>query len=145
EVERSSLVRDPESVPAANVRNIRRVYDRAVKLPKELVEEMARVTTRAQQVWQEAKQANDFAAFQPWLEKIVRLKRQEAEAVGYAGVPYDALLEEFEPGASTAEISQTFAALRDEFVPLIGAVLASSRRPRREVLTRDYAVDRQEV
>jgi carboxypeptidase Taq len=145
EVENSPPVRDPYSVPAANVRNIRRVYDRAVKLPKELVEELARVTTRAQQVWQEAKQANDFAAFQPWLEKIIQLKRQEAEAVGYAAVPYDALLEEFEPGASTAEITRTFAALREELVPLIGAVLASGRRPPRQILTREYPVDRQEV
>ncbi|HEV3083982.1 MAG TPA: carboxypeptidase M32, partial [Gemmataceae bacterium] len=58
---------------AANLREIRRSYDRLVKLPKELVEELARVTTRAQQVWQEARAADDFAAFQPWLEKIVKL------------------------------------------------------------------------
>ncbi len=112
---------------AANVREIRRAYDRAVKLPKELVEELARVTTRAQQVWQEARQANDFAAFQPWLEKIVALKRQEAEAVGYQDAPYDALLDEYEPGATTAEITSVFADLRDELVPLVGAIAASGR------------------
>src|SRR5690242_3780473 len=103
-IEGSELVRDPTNDAAVNVREIRRGYDRSVKLPKELVEELARVTTHAQQVWQEARQANDFAAFQPWLEKIVALKRQEAAAVGYTHVPYDALLDEFEPGATTAEI-----------------------------------------
>src|SRR5216684_6207949 len=82
EVEKSDLVRDKESAAAVNVREIRRSYDRAVKLPKELVEELARVTTRAQQAWQEARQANDFPAFQPWLEKVVKLKREEAQAVG---------------------------------------------------------------
>src|SRR5260370_302270 len=102
-VEASPLVRDPESAPAANVREIRRQYDRAVKLPKELVEELARVTTRAQQAWQEARQANDFAAFQPWLEKIVDLKRQEAAAIGYLQVPYDALLGATQPDATTPE------------------------------------------
>src|SRR3954469_1508380 len=75
EVEASPVVRDADSAQAANVREIRRQYDRAVKLPKELVEELARVTTRAQQVWQEARQANDFGEFRPWLEKIVHLKR----------------------------------------------------------------------
>src|SRR5271165_979197 len=80
-------VKQPDSQPAANVREIRRAYDRAVKLPKDLVEELARVTTRAQQVWQEARAANDFAAFRPWLEKIVSLKRREADAVGYTGSP----------------------------------------------------------
>ena len=64
------------------------------------------------QIWQEARQANDFAAFQLWLEKIIHLKRQEAAAVGYQQVPYDALLDEFEPGASTAEVTRVFADLR---------------------------------
>src|SRR3984893_10013885 len=101
EVESSGLVKDPDAAAAVNVREIRRSYDRAVKLPKELVEEIARVTTRAQQVWQEARQANNFAAFQPSLEKIVHLKRQEAAALGFQKTPYDALLDEYEPGATS--------------------------------------------
>src|SRR5262249_52361801 len=109
----------PSEDAAANAREIRRAYDRAVKVPEELVEELARVPTRAQQVWQEARKADDFASFRPWLEQVVRLKRQEAQAVGYKGVPYDALLDEYEPGATTAEITRTFAALRDELVPLV--------------------------
>jgi carboxypeptidase Taq len=145
EVEGSPLVRDPESARAVNVREIRRVYDRAVKLPKELVEELARVTTRAQQVWQEARQASDFAAFQPWLEKIVKLKREEAAAIGYKGAPYDALLDEYEPGATTAEITDVFAALRAELVPLVGAIMASGRRPKKDILGREYSADRQEA
>ncbi len=72
-VEVSPLVKDPESEAAANVREVRRQYDRAVKLPNSLVEELARVTTRAQQVWQEAREASDFAAFAPWLEQVVKL------------------------------------------------------------------------
>jgi carboxypeptidase Taq len=145
EVEQAPLVLDPEADPAVNVREIRRHYDRAVKLPKELVEEIARVTIRAQQVWQEARQANNFAAFQPWLEKIVHLKRREAEAVGYAAVPYDALLDEYEPGATTAEITRVFADLRAELVPLVAGITASGRKPRRDILEREYPVDRQQV
>src|SRR5579883_1799974 len=125
-VEGSALVRDKDSDAAANIREIRRHYDRAVKLPKELVEELARVTTRAQQVWQEARQANDFSAFQPWLEKVVALMRQKAQAIGYRGVPYDALLDEYEPGATTTEITALFAALRAELVRLVSAIMARS-------------------
>jgi carboxypeptidase Taq len=145
EVERSPLTKDVASVPAVNVREIRRSYDRAVKLPKELVEELARTTTRAQQVWQEARSANDFAAFQPWLEKIVALKRQEAQAVGYKESPYDALLDEYEPGATAAEITRVFAALRDDLVPLVGAITQSGKKPPHEILEREYPVDRQKV
>jgi carboxypeptidase Taq len=144
-VEASPFVADPESDPAVNVREVRRAYDRAVKVPKELVEELARVTTRSQQVWQEARQADDFAPFRPWLEKVVRLKREEAQAVGYRGVPYDALLDEYEPGATTAEITETFRQLRDELVPLVAAITASGRQPRREILQGDYPVPRQEA
>lgn len=145
DVERSALVKDRESAPAVNVREIRRTYDRATKIPKELVEEIARVTTRAQQVWQEARKNNDFASFRPWLEKIVALKRREADAIGYKDTPYDALLDEFEPGATAAEITRTFAALRAELVPLVGAIVGSGKRPRREILEREYPVDRQQV
>jgi carboxypeptidase Taq len=146
QAEQSDVVRDADWVPAANVREIRRLYDRAVKLPNELVEEMARVTSRAQQVWQEARKANDFGAFRPWLERIIGLKRRQADAIGYADSPYDALLDEFEPGASAAEIAGAFAALRRDLVPLVNTISASSRRkPRCEILEREYAVDRQKV
>src|SRR5262249_54545309 len=144
-VEGSELVRMPDADAAVNVREIRRSYDRATKIPKELVEEIARVTTRAQQVWQEARKNNDFATFRPWLEKIVGLKRREADAIGYKDTPYDALLDEFEPGATAAEITRTFAALRAELVPLVAAMVGSGKKPRREILEREYAVDRQQV
>jgi carboxypeptidase Taq len=142
-VEGSPLTADAESEAAANVREIRREYDRAVKLPKELVEEMARVTTRAQQVWQEARAANDFPAFEPWLEKVVRLERQKADAIGYRTAPYDALLDEYEPGATVAEITRLFAELRAELAPLVAAVASSGRQAPRELLQRDYPVEAQ--
>ena len=144
-VEGSPLVADPQSDAAVNVREVRRVHDRAVKVPKELVEEIARVTTRCQQVWQEARQADDFAAFRPWLDKVVGLKRQEAQAVGYRDVPYDALLDEYEPGATTAEITKIFAELRAELAPLAAAIASSGRGRRGRCWSGDYPVDRQPI
>lgn len=144
-VESALTPREADSDKAVNAREIRRVYDRAVKMPKELVEELARTTTRAQGVWQETRQRNDFTAFQPWLEKIVALKRQEAQAVGYKDVPYDALLDEYEPGATTAEITKTFAELRKDLVPLVAAIIDSGKKPKRDILHREFPVDRQQV
>ena len=144
-VENSPLVKDPQSDAGVNVREIRRVHDRAVKMPPKLVEELARTTTRAQQVWQEARKADDFEAFRPWLAKIVDLKRQEAQAVGYQEAPYDALLDEYEPGATTREITKVFADLRADLVPLVAAITASGKKPRPGILERDYPVARQEV
>ena len=146
ELESSDLVKDRDSLEAANVREIRRAYDRAVKLPEALVVELARVTTQAQPVWQKARHDSDFASFRPWLEKIVRLKREEAAAVGYGkGVPYDALLDEYEPGMTTAEVTRAFAELRDQLVPLVAAIAASKRKPPTEILHRDYPLEDQRI
>jgi len=143
EVEGSPLVGDQDGDAAANVREVRRGYQRAVKLPPDLVEELARTTTRAQQVWQEARAANDFATFRPWLEKIVALKRREAEAIGYQASPYDALLDEYEPGATAAEITRVFAGLRDDLVPLVRAILGSAKKAPHDILEREYPIEPQ--
>ena len=98
----SPLAADPHSDAGADIVNLRRDYDRKTKLPQALVEELAQLAVLGQQVWVEARKANDFARFQPLLERTVELKRQEAAAIGYDEMPYDALLDEFEPGAKTA-------------------------------------------
>jgi carboxypeptidase Taq len=144
-VEGSDLARDPNSGPAVNAREIRRAYDRATKLPARLVEEIARTTTLAVPVWRAARKANDFTQFQPWLEKIIRLKREEAQAIGYRQSPYDALLDEYEPGATAAEVTQVFAELRQELVPFLAAIISSGKHPRREILEREYPIDRQRL
>ena len=144
-VEGSPIVRDPESPAAANVREIRREYDRSTRLPRSLVEETARVTSLAQQEWILARQDADFSRFQPWLEKIVVLKRCAAEALGYNGVAYDALLDEYEPGARSREITQLFDALRRDLVPLVGAIIGSSRQPKLAIIHREFPIERQRV
>lgn len=145
QIEASELVRDPESDAAANTREVRRAYDRAVKLPAALVEELARVTSQAQQVWREARKGNNFAHFRPVFDHIVRLLRQKADAIGYTASRYDALLDEYEPGATAAEVTRVFAALRAELTPLVAAIAASPKRPDRTLLARDYPIDRQKV
>lgn len=130
---------------AANVRELRRAYDRAVKLPADLVEELARVTTQAQQFWAEARAENNFAKFLPWLERIVQLKLREAQAVGYSEHAYDALLDEYEPGATTASIRALFAALAQDLAPLVTAIFQSGRRPDRSLLHREFPVTAQQA
>jgi carboxypeptidase Taq len=145
QLESSPMVKTPDTVEAVNVREIRRTYDRATKMPAKLVEEIARTVSQAQNVWAEARRKSDFPTFAPWLDKIVALKREEAKAVGYKDSPYDALLDEYEPGATAAEITRVFAELRAELVPLVAAVTAREKKPRKDILTREYAVDRQHI
>jgi carboxypeptidase Taq len=144
-IESSELVRDPEADATANVRELRRGYDRATKLPQSLVEELARVTTEAQQVWEHAKKNNDYASFRPLLTRVVELKRQEADAVGFAEHRYNALIEEYEPGTTVAELKTLFAGLTAELSPLVKKIVASSKQPNRTLLEREFPVDRQKV
>jgi len=133
---------DPESRAGANLREARRNYDRSTRLPKKLVEELSRVSTLAQQAWVEARHKSQFSAFQPWLASMVELKREEADALGSTtGVRYDALLDDYEPGATSAEIQAVFTPLRDELVRLAAAIRQSGVQPEISILERTYPVD----
>jgi carboxypeptidase Taq len=135
---------DADSPMAANIREARRSYQRATKLSRRLVEELSRVCTLSQHAWVEARKKSDFKPFLPWLEQVVALKREEAEAIGYGdGVPYDALLDDYEPAATTAQINAVFTPLRDELVKLVAAIRDSGREPNVSLLTRSYPVEAQ--
>src|SRR5450631_1662805 len=107
------------SLRAANVREWRRDYDRATKLPVRLVEDIARTTSLARETWAQARRESNFATFAPWLEKILGLVREQAEAWGYTTCAYDALLEGYEPGARAADLAPVFADLQKQLTPLL--------------------------
>src|SRR5690242_8478925 len=93
-LEQSDLVKQKYSDAELNVRETRRAYDRATKLPGSLVAEMARTSSLGESAWAEARKKSDFAMFQPWLTKQLDLKRQQAKCYGYTSHIYDALLED---------------------------------------------------
>jgi len=143
--ETGELARGSGSAAAVNLREIRRAYDRATRIPAALVQELARTSTLAQDVWVGARKASDFGRFRPWLEKLVGLKREEAQAVGRSGALYDALLDEYEPGETAARLTQVFAELRPALVDLVGWIAASGRRPDLAILHRAYPIAAQEA
>ncbi len=143
--EGSKLTQDPESVEAVNIREIRHRYDKDTKLPRELVEELTRTTSRAEGEWAAARQKSDFKAFQPWLEKVVRLLQQKAEAYGYEGEPYNALLDDYEPGATTDDIADVFAKLRGELVDLVARIKEAPKKPDVSIVEREYDIERQKL
>ncbi|HEX7550170.1 MAG TPA: carboxypeptidase M32 [Candidatus Methylomirabilis sp.] len=143
--ETGELARASGSAAAVNLREIRRAYDRATRIPATLVQELARTSTLAQDVWMEARKASDFGRFRPWLEKLIGLKREEAKAVGRGGTLYDALLDEYEPGETAARLTLVFAELRTALVDLVGRIAASGRRPDLAILHRAYPIAAQEA
>src|SRR5918999_868473 len=84
-----------DEVQAATVRVVGHDYFRAAKLPADLVHELARVGGAAYQAWTEARPASDFGLFEPHLAKVVQLKKEQADALGWEGHRYDALLDDY--------------------------------------------------
>lgn len=96
----------------AALREWKRDYLQAVKLPNAFVKQFAKTTSAACHAWQTAREHNDFQAFAPHLEKIVSLSRKKADLLGYEAHPYDALLDLYEPEMKTAFLTPLFSKLK---------------------------------
>ena len=112
-----------DDVARANLRLIRRSHLRATRIPADLAQEIARVTSVAQGTWAEARRAENVAQFLPTLTRVVDLKRQEAAALAANGDLYDARLDDYEPGATAASVGAMFDGLRPRLVALRERVL----------------------
>ncbi len=113
-----------DSDEASLVRVARRDLEKATKLPSDLVEELARATSMAQQAWQEARAKADFGLFRPHLDRLLDLSLRKAGALGYEDHIYDALLDEYEPGMTKSELESVFDGLKSELVPIARAIAA---------------------
>lgn len=130
---------------SAIVREVWRDVSREEKLPVEFVKELAQVTSEAYLVWVDARQKKDFKIFAPYLTKIVAMKRREAELVGFQQSPYDALLDTFEPYATTAEISAALGDLRNFLTPFLAKIKRSKARVQRDAITGDFDIEKQKA
>lgn len=120
---------DLDPVQTAQLREVKRARDRALKVPVELSSALAKATSAAQGVWAAARAKNDVAAFVPTLSEIVALRREEASALSDGGDLYDALLDDYEPGASGNDIQAMFDAMRPRLVRLRDRALGASHPP----------------
>lgn len=127
----SSLMKDPTSVAAVNVREIRHEYDRKTKLPASLVEEEAKLASLGQHTWREARAESNFKKFQPLLEQIVNLLRRKAECYGWPkdGEAWDALAEDYEPGCMAKDVENVFTPLRTRLQALLSDLMSSKEKP----------------
>lgn len=139
--EKGSRELDPASGDAALVRMARRDYDQATALPASLVEEKARVTALAQEEWAAARAEDNYERFAPWLERVIDLQRATANALGYDDRLYDALLDQYEPGMTSARLDVLFKELRNGLAPLVRRIEARSERASDSVLHREFNVE----
>jgi carboxypeptidase Taq len=112
----------------AMVRVLSREREREVRVPSALVKALAEAQSRALQAWREARKERRFALFQPALQRLLELRREQADAYGHGGERYDALLEGHEPGMRVERLTPVLTALREHLIPMV-ARLTEARRP----------------
>jgi carboxypeptidase Taq len=119
---------DPDSDDVRLVSVLRRDHEKAVRVPTELAASMSLAAAHAQQAWLEAREKSDYAHFAPSLERILELQSRYIacfDGTGQFAHPYDVLLDDYEPGLTTAEIRSLFTVLQQELVPLVSAAAAA--------------------
>ncbi|MGH1414610.1 MAG: carboxypeptidase M32 [Pelagimonas sp.] len=114
---------DLDETGRAQIRLIRRAYERSSRVPERLVAELARISSRAHKIWAQARSNDNFSEFSPVLKEIVALRQEEAQALAEDGDLYDGLLNEYEPGTKASDLEAMFGALRPRLVALREAVL----------------------
>jgi carboxypeptidase Taq len=115
-----------DSDDACLVRIARRDWDRVRRIPSALAAELALAQAGSYQAWVQARDEARFELFRPHLERILDLKRQVVECFAPYDDPYDALLDEFEPGMKTEEVRRIFAVLQPEITALVAEHAESS-------------------
>jgi carboxypeptidase Taq len=135
----------PESDEAANVREWRRRYDRATKVPVRLVEKMERVRAHSREAWKTAREESKFRLFKSHLQKVVDLSRQMADCWGFKESPYDALIEGYEPGVTASQLRTLFSSLRPAIVAVLGPAREQSATIPADFLSGHYPVAAQQA
>jgi carboxypeptidase Taq len=125
------------------VRVTRRDYDKARRLPAELIAELARSASEARPAWVRSRRESDWERFAPHLARNVQLNQQLAELLGYNDHPYDALLDRTEPDMTREQLRALFAELKQAVVPLLRQISERRAAVEDEFLHRDYDQDKQ--
>jgi carboxypeptidase Taq len=127
----------------ANLREMRRRWRHAAAVPGDLVEALSRAKSQSEAVWRTARPADDFAMALPGLERVLGLTREVAvaKAEAFGTSPYEALLEQYEPGGSTELIDRLFGEIGGFLPGLLDAALArQAARPAPPELRRPFPI-----
>lgn len=126
------------------VQDCKKDYDRNKKIPQDEHKEFTMLASKAESVWEEAKETADFERFQPYLEKIVAFEKKFVEYWGYEKNKYDTLLDMYEPGMTVEILDEVFGKLRNEIVPLVQKISESNNKPKVDFLFEHFPKEAQE-
>ncbi|MEH7331325.1 carboxypeptidase M32 [Neobacillus drentensis] len=118
-------------------------YERNKKIPAEEYKEFVILQSKAESIWEEAKEKADFDLFRPYLEKLVDMTKRFISYWGYEGNKYNVLLDMFEPGITTDVLDNVFGELREKIVPLVKAISEAANKPKTDFILKDFKKEKQ--
>jgi len=125
------------------LREVLRAHERATKLPRNLVEEIARLQATSFEAWRSARAHNDFALFAPMLSRTIALQREVADRLGYIETRYDALLNEYEPGMTASKLDSLFTPVYETSKSLLQRIEKSGNTIDSSCLEGEFPVEQQ--
>lgn len=143
-IKKAEKVNDLNLIDSALLREAKRKYEKAIKIPIELVTEIAKTASLGQQAWEKARAKSDFLLFQPYLEKMVKLEREYAERIDIGPTLYDSLIDIYEPEAKSSWISKLFKELKPKLMKIWHKIESSDTdKPDQSILRKYYDPDKQ--
>ncbi|TQF12309.1 carboxypeptidase M32 [Myxococcus llanfairpwllgwyngyllgogerychwyrndrobwllllantysiliogogogochensis] len=112
----------------AMVTVLQREREREVRVPAALVRALAEAQSHGLHAWREARKERRFARFQPALQRLLELRREQADAYGHDGERYDGLLEGYEPGMRVSRLTPVLTTLREQLIPMVGKLTGAKRQ-----------------
>ena len=142
-LEHSNKAQNLDIIDQAYLREANREYEIAIKVPNRLIKRMAKAASLGQQAWEKAKNKNKFTIFQPYLEKIVEIKREYAKKLDIGTTLYDSLIDLYEPGISSDLLSHIFDKLKLNIIEILRKLKSSMEQPDQSVLRKYYDSQKQ--
>lgn len=133
-----------DNIMKAVVKECRREFDKYNKIPADKYKEYVILTSKAESAWEDAKNANDFEIFRPYLEGIVDFNLEFIELWGYKGNKYNTLLDFYEPGMTVEKLDVIFSQLRSRIVPLLERIKEAHYQPENQSLKQYFDIGKQE-
>ncbi len=144
ELNKSSNFDDLDPIQKASLREITRDFERKYNVPDELIQRIAKAATEGQSVWETARSRSDFDMFLPYLEKNIELRKEFAGYIDYENEPYDALLDEFDPGSTAKWIEKVFGPMKKKLASIVDDIASLDHTPGEGILKdKEFPVDTQ--
>lgn len=130
-------------ITSKTAEHCKKEYDRNKKIPAEEYKEYVILQSKAESVWEEAKDGSDFELFKPYLEKLVETNKRFVTYWGYEGNKYNTLLDMYEPGITVEILDNVFGELREKIIPLVKTISESANKPETSFLFEHFPKDKQ--